>query len=338
MSDPLTQARNIVVVGASAGGVAALQQIVRTLPSDFPAAVFVVLHIPRDVPSDLGRLLSRETGLPVVTARDCDAIEQGKVYVAPPDRHMTLEKDRVRVQFGPLQNRNRPSIDVLFRSAAVEFGPRVIGVVLTGFLSDGTAGLLAIKQCGGLTVVQDPDSALFPDMPQSALRAVEIDRCAPLSQLSSLLASLVGPMPEDQPAPLSTEQALVHRFEADADLGNVSQLDKVAKPSSFVCPDCGGGLWEIDEGGLPRFRCRVGHGYSAETLITETDAAVENALFAAARSLEDRAALAQRLAENWRDRKAPAVLEHFLQQARQSSEHASTLRSILGLPATAKAS
>ena len=189
----LRNARDIIVIGASAGGVPALSEIVQALPRDLPAAVFVVLHIPSSGSSALGPILDRISPMPIRTAADRTPIEMGTVYVAPQDRHMTLEPEHVRVSYGPLQNHNRPSIDVLFRSAALSHGPHVIGVVLTGFLSDGAAGLLAIKQQGGLAVVQDPDSASFPDMPSNALRAVEVDHCVPLAQIASLLVQLTAP-------------------------------------------------------------------------------------------------------------------------------------------------
>jgi two-component system chemotaxis response regulator CheB len=196
MTVQLTQRnmRDIIVIGASAGGVPALSEIVQALPHDLPAAVFVVLHVAANGRSVLGPLLDRISPLPIRTAEDRAAIELGTVHIAPQDRHMTLEPEQVRVSFGPLQNRNRPSIDVLFRSAALSHGPRVIGVVLTGFLSDGTAGLLAIKQRGGLAVVQDPDSASFPDMPANALRAVDVDHCVPLAEIPSLLTRLTAPL------------------------------------------------------------------------------------------------------------------------------------------------
>jgi two-component system chemotaxis response regulator CheB len=324
-------ARDIIVIGGSAGGIAALSEIVQALPRDFPAAVFVVLHVSKGTPSLLGSVLDRLSMLPVRTALDGSPIEPGTITVAPSDQHMTLDGERVRVAFGPLQNRSRPSVDVLFRSAALCCGPRVVGVVLTGFLSDGAAGLREIKRQGGIAVVQDPDSAPFPDMPKNALRATPVDHCVALEELPGLLVRLTAQVRESElsdPRPSPTQL-----FEAGADLGEVHDIESVAKPSSFLCPDCGGALWELNNDDQPRYRCRVGHGYSAETLVAGQDAAVETALWAATRILEDRAALFHRLADAWRKREAPAVLQHFEREAHKSSNHAATLRSLLGMAA-----
>lgn len=321
---------DIVVIGASAGGVSALQRIVTALPHDLPAAVFVVLHISADSKALLAPLLARNSALPVETAVDGAPIRRGRVLIAPPDRHLTLDENQVRVTLGPPQNRHRPSIDVLFRSAAVHHGARVIGVVLTGFLNDGTSGLEAIKDFGGVSVVQDPATADVPSMPESALRHVDVDHCVPLQQISQLIVRLTANT--RVPGALSMDRVKLHRFEAEADLGDVQNLDKYAKPSSFLCPDCGGGLWELGEDGT-RYRCRVGHGYTVEELAESQDQTVEAALWAAARSLEDRAALSRRLAEQWRDRNADEVAEHFQRRSDESSQHAATLRKLLGVPA-----
>lgn len=188
-----TRAHDIVVIGASAGGVTAVSELVRRLPSGFPASVFIVLHLSRDSPSLLSQLLDQLGPLPVRTAEDRDPIRPGMVYVAPRDRHMTLRAGQVRVSFGPHQDHHRPSIDVLFRSAALAYGPRVVGVVLTGFLSDGAAGLRAIKDAGGIAVVQDPRTAMHRGMPDSALRVVEPDHCVPLEQIADLLVASTSP-------------------------------------------------------------------------------------------------------------------------------------------------
>jgi two-component system, chemotaxis family, protein-glutamate methylesterase/glutaminase len=320
--------RDIVVIGASAGGVGALREIIQGLPSRFPAAVFIVLHLSPERPSVLGPLLDQLGPLRVRTAEDGDPIEPGTVYVAPPDMHMTLQGGRVHVAFGPPQDRHRPSIDVLFRSAAHEFGSRVVGVVLTGFLSDGTAGLRSIKQQGGTTLVQDPQSAAHRGMPDSALRSGQIDHIVPLADIAGVLVRLTQATPRPPPA---TPNGVL-QFDTDADLGQVGKLEPVAVPSSFLCPDCGGALWEMRADEPPRFRCRVGHGYSIESLVASQQPYVERALWEAARSLEDRAALFRRMAGSWRERDAEAVVEHFARTAEQSAANAAVIRSLLGLP------
>jgi two-component system chemotaxis response regulator CheB len=321
--------RNTVVIGASAGGVTALQEIVAGLRPGFPASVFIVLHLSPDAPSLLAELLDQASLIPVRTAHDGDPVEPGTVYVAPPDRHMTLEDNRVRISLGPKQDRHRPSVDVLFRSAARELGPQVIGVVLTGFLSDGTAGMRAIKERGGVTVVQDPRSAQHPGMVESALRNVSIDHCVALEEIPALLTRLVTAAPSAQAPAQPPSRAL--DFESAADLGKVGDISEVAEPSSFLCPDCSGGLWEVKADNLIRYRCRVGHGYSAESLLASQEPAVERALWAAVRSLEDRAALGERLADAWRPRRAPNLVDHFSRLAEQSHANAAAIRSLLGL-------
>jgi two-component system chemotaxis response regulator CheB len=277
----------------------------------------------------LAQLLARQSAMAVANAVDGEAIRRGHVYVAPPDHHLTIDAEHVRVTRGPLQNRHRPSIDVLFRSAAMAHCERVIGVVLTGSLNDGSAGLKAIKDLGGTCVVQDPRSAEYPSMPKSALRTVEVDHCVALDQMAELLVRLSTDAHVHKSPDL--QQVEVHRIETDADLGNVHELEKIAKPSSFVCPDCGGGLWEL-RGKEARYRCRVGHGYSVDDLVASQDAQVERALWAAARSLEDRAALSRSLAEQWRGRDADELVERFLKRSQESTQHASTLRDLLRVP------
>jgi len=282
----------------------------------------------------LGQVLARESALPVSTAADGEPIKRGHIYVAPPNHHLTVEQEHVRVTLGPAQNRHRPSIDVLFRSAATSFGPRVIGVVLTGFLSDGTAGLHAIKELGGISIVQDPATAFIPSMPANALNHVDVDFTVPLEDIPALIVQLTSRTAHDRE--IDQERARVHHFEAEADLGRVSDIADVAKPSSYLCPDCGGGLWEL-QAPTPRFRCRVGHGYTMDELTKSQDEQVEVALWAAARSLEDRAELSRRLADQWRDRRADDVVEHFLRRAEESSRYAEVLRGLLGVPAPGEA-
>src|SRR6266436_10126534 len=230
---------DIIVVGASAGGVKALVTVVRSLPKDLPATIFMVLHIPAEVPSVLPDILSRSGPLVAVHAVDGAAIEYGQIYVAPPDHHLLVERGKMRVVRGPRENRSRPAVDPLFRSAASAYGPRVVGVVLTGALDDGTAGLLAVKRRGGIAIVQDPNEALYPSMPLSALENVEVDYTLPLASIGPLLGRLAHePAKEEEGYPVSEDMEKETKL-ADMDLAIMHNNEQVGTPSAFSCPECG---------------------------------------------------------------------------------------------------
>ena len=316
--------RDIIVVGASAGGVDALKQLVHGLPADLPAAAFVVLHVPAHGPSVLPRILSRAGPLPAVHPVDGQPIVPGTIYVAPPDYHLLVKPGRVRLTRGPRENSHRPSADALFRTAARTYGPRVVGVVLSGVLDDGTAGLLAVKQAGGLAVVQHPDDALYGGMPQSALDHVAVDHCAPVAGLAALLARLAAePIPDAGPG-LSAE-AEKEADMAELEPGATHAHDRPGNPSPFGCPECGGVLWEIHEGDLLRFRCRVGHAWSADSLMAEQSDGLEAAL----RALEEQATLSDHMAERARGRGHAASADIFAAQARDATGHAELIRRVL---------
>jgi two-component system chemotaxis response regulator CheB len=314
-------------VGASAGGVEALRTILRRLPADFPAAVFVVLHMSATGRGLLATVLGRDSSLPVHEAVDAEPIRPGHVYVASPDLHLLLEPERVRVLHGPRQNRHRPAIDPLFRSAAVAFGPRVIGVVLTGNLDDGTAGLRAIKSRAGLAVVQEPADAEFPSMPQSAVDHVDVDERLAVVEIPAALVRLVRE--EVELAPSAPRRHLEIEVRSDAGGGHMEDMEAIGTPSVFTCPDCSGTLWEIGDADLPRFRCRVGHAYTAESLVAQQDDAVEDALWAAMRSLEENATLARRMAERFRHSAATTLAPRYDEKARIHQAHADALRRLL---------
>jgi two-component system chemotaxis response regulator CheB len=286
----------VIVVGASLGGVQALLQLAAALPADLAAPMLVVLHV-GEQPSVLPSLLARNAQLQVSHARDGDTLRAGHVYVAPPDQHMLVAGDRIRLSRGPKEHHTRPAIDPLFRSAALAHGPDVIGVVLTGNLDDGTAGLQAIKARGGIAVVQDPDDAAAPSMPTSALRYVDVDHCVALPLVPLLLTSLAAapprpalPTPADLPA---HEQALT-LSEGDP----MEHLEAIGKPSTFVCPDCHGSLWEMLDSRPRRFRCHTGHAFTARTLQDALAAAGDEALWSALRSLQERRILLATMAEH----------------------------------------
>ena len=318
---------DIVVVGASAGGVEALGDLAASLPGDLPAAVFVVLHLPADGTSALPDILRRQGPLPAAHASDGEAIQPGRIYVAPPDHHILLRTGHLHLSRGPRENGHRPAIDPLFRSAAREYASRVVGVVLSGALDDGTTGLLAVKARGGVAVVQNPTDALYPGMPGNALEHVQVDHVVAAASMGRLLATLTADPAETPPAPAPTDMRVeveMEGFSLEAFEG-----DHPGRPSGFSCPDCNGVLWQIRDGGLERYRCRVGHAWSPESLLTQQSEALEAALWVALRSLEERATLAQRLAEPARGRGHSITATRFEEQAAEAQQAARLVRDLL---------
>jgi two-component system chemotaxis response regulator CheB len=288
--------RHVVVVGASAGGVEALRAVVGGLPPGLPAPVVVVLHIAKGSPSALPRILNRAGPLSAVAAEHGAPLRDGVVYAAPSDHHVLIADGHLRLSSGPTENGHRPAIDPLFRSAAVTYGPCAIGVVLSGTRDDGSAGLAAIAQRGGGAVVQESGDALYPAMPANALEHVPSALVQPAAKIGGLLGELVGAVvatamtsdPDDLLA-VETEIAAVGVPSTD--------LLPQAGPSPYSCPSCHGVLFEIPSSPAPRFRCRVGHAWSLGSHVEEQGLAVEEALWAAVRALEERAALLERLAD-----------------------------------------
>jgi two-component system chemotaxis response regulator CheB len=285
----------------------------------------VVIHFPASANSVLPRILSRAGPLPAIHADDGMPFERGRIYVARPDCHLMLRDGRLAVRKGPKENNTRPAIDPLFRSAARSAGSRVIGVLLSGNLDDGTAGLLNIKQHGGIAVVQAPETAMYPAMALSAIDHVPVDYVVPLEQMPGLLVQLtsgsVGPTEE---LPMDAEDALNGDEEVLAD-----RQTQPGTPSTMTCPECHGTLWETREGPLVHFRCRVGHAYTAESLLAHQADQLEAALWTALRSLEEHAALCRRLAERAGARGHAHSASAFTEQAMDAEHHASTIRNVL---------
>jgi len=324
----MTLTRDITVIGASAGGITALRTILGQLPADYPAAVFAVLHLAPESPPVLHDILARSSKLPVRLATSGDRIRRGQVSVAPPDYHLVLERDVIRVTHGPRENRHRPSIDVLFRSAAVAYGPRVVGVVLSGMLDDGTAGMWAIKRRGGVAVVQDPDTADYADMPRNVLESVSVDQCVPLAEIPQRLMTLsreavVEPV-DAVPRSMAHEVRMARDEQSD-----MEELDSLGSRVPFTCPECGGSLWELSESSTQRFRCHVGHAYSIQTLAAEQTSRVEAALWAALRSMEENERLSRRMAIEAGRRGNVASASNYIENAQSSAEHAEVLRRLL---------
>jgi two-component system chemotaxis response regulator CheB len=314
--DPMAR-RDVVVVGASAGGVEALRDLVAGLPADLPAAVLVVLHVPAGSRSALAKVLARTSRLPVRAAVEGAPLEPGTVTVAVPDRHLLLtEGERLTLSLGPRENGHRPSVDALFRSAAQMAGPRVIGAVLSGALDDGASGLIAVTSRGGIAVVQDPDDALYDSMPRNACAAVGAAHVLPAAEIGPLLGHLTGEELDDdvQVAPAPLELRMENAM-TQLDAESWGAEGHLGDPVPLTCPDCHGPLFRIPDGVLHRFRCLVGHAWSAESLAAQHTNAVEGALWMALRTLEEKAELSRAMA-------ARAVAAGHALTARTFSERA----------------
>lgn len=319
---------DVIVIGASAGGVEAISRIVADLPREVRAAVLVVLHISRGR-SMLPEILTRAGRLPAAHPTDGEPLQYGRIYVGPPDHHLVILDSTVRIVHTASENGVRPAVDPLFRSAARAYGPRVIGVVLTGALDDGTSGVAAIKEAGGVTIAQDPEEAFAPGMPRSAIASGMIDHVVALRDIPLLLTALVE---EDAP-PQVRAPVGPHMRAMEADLADVSialdAKDRPGRPSVFSCPECHGTLWEVEENGLLRFRCRVGHVYSPDSMLAAQTDEVDRALWTALRTLEERAALAHKLAERGRLRDHHWVDKAFTQRAQEAEAEANHIRALL---------
>lgn len=319
---------SIIVIGASAGGVETLTQLVKLLPRELDAAVLVVLHFPSYGTSVLPSILSRAGTLPAKHPEDGEALRSGHIYVAPPDYHLVVEPGRVRLSHGPRENGHRPAIDPLFRSAAMAYQRRVIGVILTGMSDDGTAGLAMVKQKGGIAIAQDPEEALFNGMPTSAIANVAIDYVLPIAEIASVLVKRSNHQ--------TFNRAIDNKRDPDVE---IIQQDKALaeqgkpqkEPSIFTCPDCGGVMWELNHDGILRYRCHVGHVYSTDSLAAEQSDAVEGALWTAVRSLEERASLARRLAHQAQMNDRTLSAKQFIEKANDAAKHAQLIRQIIAV-------
>ena len=318
--------KDIIVIGASAGGIEALRAVIGALPTDSPASLFVVMHTSPESPALLADILDHFGSLPARNAKDGERIRPGTIYVAPPDRHLLVEPNRVRVTRGPKENRFRPAIDPLFRSAAQTYGPRVIGVILTGYLDDGTAGLWAVKQLGGTAVVQDPSDALVPFMPLNAVTHVKVDYCLPLQEIAPLLVRLTTEAAEGEGAfqvPKTVEIEVNIAKEQKALDAGVLQL---GEPSNYACPECHGVLLQMKEGTLFRFRCHTGHAYSIESLLTDITEKMDDALWNSIRAFEEGELFMRHMAQHLDRGENSQSTESILKRADETKRRANLMR------------
>ena len=323
---------DIIVVGASAGGVEALSALVRGLPADLPAAVFVVLHIPPYHQSHLPAILSHHGPLPAAEAMHGEAIAPGRIYVAPPDHHLLVRNGHVELTRGPRENSSRPAVDPLFRSAARAYGPRVVGVVLSGALGDGSMGLMAIAARGGVTVVQDPEEALFESMPRTALRYVRVDHVLPVRQIPALVGRLAR-----EPAAYREASGVPTMSDIDTmilqlmrrDIAGQERNERSGQTTVYTCPECGGTLWQVDHDDLMQFNCHVGHAYAAEALLGQMSEDLEAALWRCVRLLTEKETLMRQLAGRLRAAGQEALAARVAEQAQLDDRHSELIRTLL---------
>jgi two-component system chemotaxis response regulator CheB len=315
---------DIVVIGASAGGVEALPQLTAQLSPDFCGSLFVVQHISATVESSLPAIINRKSALKAVHPKDKQKISRGRIYLAPSDHHLWLEDSRIRVTKGPRINRHRPAIDPLFESAAHVYKQRVVGVVLTGSLDDGAAGLHMIKRCGGVAVVQDPNDALVASMPENALLKVDPDHVLPLASIGALLAEL-----SQKPFKKKKINCPKIKFFMDSQLVRPDEMQREnGPPSGFVCPECNGPLWELRDGHIVKYRCLTGHSYSPESLLDEEREELERALWTATKILQERATLLKKLSSDEWGRNRFRTAKSFDDRVEDLEAQAQTIRNI----------
>ena len=314
--------RNIVVIGASAGGLEAVKKLIAGLPTDLEAAIFIVWHLPPDALGILPQVLNKLKTLPASHAQDKEILQYNHIYVAQPDYHLLLEDDEIRISHGPKENRFRPAVDPLFRSAALAHGPRVIGIVLSGALDDGTAGLWAIKEHGGLAIVQDPADAEVPSMPEHALQAVAVDYIVPVAQMAALLTQLCAEEVEEEKEPVMNDKertAAEVRISLQEGVTGKEMLH-LGKLTPYTCPECHGVLFSLREGDRIRYRCHTGHAFSADTLLSSITEKIEDNLWSAIRNVEESILLLNHMGDHFAEANDPKLAATYFKKANEAEK------------------
>ncbi len=321
--------KDIIVIGGSAGSIEPIRTVLRNLPADFPGSLFIVIHTSPNSPGVLNAIFNAAGPLAAASAPDGERIAPGRVYVAPADHHLVIEPGKVRLTRGPKENRFRPAVDPLFRSAAQTYGPRVVGILFSGGLDDGTSGLWTVKQLGGTAIVQDPHEAWAPSMPQSALQHVRVDHVLHAEEIAPLLVRLVSTPADLQEGDRAVPEDL--RIEVDiANAGNAMDAGvlKLGTPSNYACPECHGVLLEMKERAPLRFRCHTGHAYTLESLMSEMDEVIEESLWSAVRALEERAMLLRQAGAHTHGQD-PAAQKGFVVRAEEAQRRADAVRQVV---------
>lgn len=316
--------RDIIVVGASAGGFNALNDFLGSLPKDFKGSIFVVVHIPGDVPSSLPDILSRAGSLKARHPKHGETVRPGMVYVAPPDHHMLLEGKEILVTKGPKENRFRPSIDALFRSAAYVYRERVVGIILSGMLNDGTSGLWSVKRLGGLAIVQSPEDAQYDSMPINAMQYVKADYTLSARDIGSKLAEILSRKAAPKRKISKKEKELMKLEVIIAKQDNAFEMGimNMGQLSPFTCPECHGVLVQLMESKIVRFRCHTGHAFTASALLSELTESVEEKMWQAMRGLEETTMLLKRIGKHFKDQGQPALARVFIKKSKMTADKA----------------
>ncbi len=318
--------RDTIVIGGSAGAIEALLTIVTALPADLPAAIFVVVHVPPGAYSRLPEILTRAGQLPATHAVHGQAIDLGHIYVAPPDRHLLVRQGYLELTRGPRENHSRPAIDPLFRSAARASGARAVGAILSGALNDGSTGLLALKTRGGVAIVQDPEEAITPSMPQSALRLVDVDHMLPAAAIGPQLVRLIqGPFEEEEGTDVDETEKIAQIIEGNF-VEQAANL-RAGDTALYTCPDCGGVMWQAENGG--GFSCHVGHAYASEALLVHKSEELESALWACVRLLREKATLSRQSATRTLEGGNSDMAARFEEQAHLADRYGQVIRELL---------
>jgi two-component system chemotaxis response regulator CheB len=318
----------VVVIGASAGGLNAVSELVSRLPSKINAAIFVVLHLSKTALSDiLFARIKKNTSLICGIAVDNEPINRGHIYIAGPDAHLLVKDDKILIGHGPPENRFRPSIDVLFRSAAAYYRERTIGIILTGFLNDGASGMLAIKQSGGHCILQDPNEAEYPDMPLSVLETIEVDHCVPLKEMGKIIVSYTEKkvLKSHPPPEIVTAESRLSEKNATG----IEKVSQLGEKTVFTCPDCGGSLWKIENGTTKHYRCHIGHAYSERDLDLRQSESIEQTLWVAVRMMEERKIFFLKMSSEHQRKGLENLSNPYKKEAKLLERHIENLKSLL---------
>jgi two-component system chemotaxis response regulator CheB len=319
----------LLVVGASAGGTATLPELLKQLPAGKSISVMMVLHLSKtSVGELLVNRLQKFTSFKCKIPEHGEKIQMGHIYLAMPDHHLMVKEDKIMLGRGPMENRYRPSIDALFRSAAVAFGAKVIGIILTGMLEDGASGMYAIRKCGGVCIVQDPEEAKYPDMPQAVLNVVEPEYSVRISEMGEAIEKSIALLETRKSADIPPEILKEAEIAERVNIG-IEQVESLGKLSKISCPDCGGSLSELNDNGFSRYRCHVGHAFTEEGLISSMEVSAESTLWIALRMLEERKNLLKKLSEKESARGKRNLAATYLDRSREMEAHAQKLKEIL---------